>query len=98
MSRPNLNPLMTFSDGSHLVVSTQCSREGDFSCALYTAIESVDDPTAFRLVSNHLSASTCLGAQEHAYDYAIRQYPRDVEAIKKPPYLIWRGPAPTIPQ
>ena len=92
MSRPNLNPLMTFPDGSHLVVSTQCSREGDFSCAPYTAIVSADDDTAFQLVSQHISASTCLGAQEHAYDYAIRQFPRAAEAMKKPPYLIWRGP------
>lgn len=92
MSRTNLDPLMTFPDGSHLVISTQCSREGDFSCALYTAVIAEDDGAAFLSVSNHLSSPTCLGAQEHAYDYAIRHYPRAAELMKKPPYLIWSGP------
>jgi len=92
MSRINLDLLMTLPDGSHLVISTQCSREGDFSCALYTAIFAEDDGAAFQMISNHLSASTCLGAQEHAYGYAVRMYPRAAEFIKKPPYLIWSGP------
>jgi hypothetical protein len=93
MSRTNLDPLFTFSDGSHLVISTQCSKTGDFSCALFTAIISADDGAAFRMISNHLEASTCLSAQEHAYDYAIRHYPGAAELIKKPPYLIWQGPS-----
>lgn len=92
MSRINLDPLMTFPDGSHLVVSTQCSKEGDFSCALYTAIIAADDGADFQMISTHLQASTCLGAQEHAYSYALRQYPRAAELMKKPPYLIWHGP------
>jgi hypothetical protein len=37
MSRTNLDPIMTFPDGSHLLISTACSKEGSFSCALYTA-------------------------------------------------------------
>jgi len=98
MSRSHLNPLMTFPDGSHLVVSTQCSPEGEFSCALYTAVVSADDQTAFQLVSSHISAPTCLVAQEHAYDYAIRCYPLAAGAMRKPPYLIWRGPTPIISQ
>jgi len=92
MSRTNLDPLFTFPDGSHLLISTQCSRDGDFSCALYTAIIAADDGAAFQIISNHLEASTCLSAQEHAYNYAVRHYPRAAEMIKKPPYLIWRGP------
>jgi hypothetical protein len=98
MSRINLDLLMTFPDGSHLVISTQCSREGDFSCALYTAILAEDDRAAFQMVSNHLSSSTCLGAQEHAYGYAVRMYPRAGELMKKPPYLIWSGPRSALPQ
>jgi hypothetical protein len=88
---------MTFPDGSHLVVSTQCSPDGEFSCALYTAVVSVDDQPAFQLVSTHISASTCMVAQEHAYDYAIRRYPLAAETMRKPPYLIWRGPPSTTP-
>lgn len=98
MSRINLDLLMTFPDGSHLVISTQCSREGDFSCALYTATLAEDDRAAFQIISNHLSASTCLGAQEHAYGYAVRMYPRAAELMKKPPYLIWPGPRSALPQ
>ena len=92
MSRINLDLLMSLPDGSQLVISTQCSKDGDFSCALYTAIFAEDDRAAFQMISNHLSASTCLGAQEHAYGYALRMYPRAAELMKKPPYLIWPGP------
>lgn len=98
MSRINLDPLMTFPDGSHLVISTQCSRDGDFSCALYSAIVEEDDRAAFRVISNHLAASTCLSAQEHAYSYALRLYPTAAEMMKKPPYLIWSGPRSALPQ
>ena len=96
MSRINLDRLMTFPDGSHLVISTQCSKQGDFSCALYTAIVEEDDRAAFQIISNHLSASTCLSAQEHAYNYALRLYPKAAELMKKPPYLIWSGPRSEI--
>ncbi len=92
MSRINLESLMTFPDGSHLVISTQQSRDRDFSCVLYSATIEEDDRAAFRILSNHLSASTCLGAQEHAYGYAVRTYPHANEFMKKPPYLIWPGP------
>ena len=37
MGRTNLDPIMTFPDGSHLLISTAWSKEGSFSCALYTA-------------------------------------------------------------
>ncbi len=92
MSRINLDPLMTFPDGSHLVISTQCSKAGDFSCTLYAATVAVDDAADFRMISNHLEAPTCLAAQEHAYSHAVQLFPRSADSLKKPPYLIWRGP------
>ena len=93
MARLNLEPLITFTDGSHLVISTECSKEGEFSCALYRAVVDLDDRAAFQVVSNYLlSASTCLSAQEQAYSCARRLYPGAAEIMKKPPYLIWRGP------
>jgi hypothetical protein len=92
MSRLNLEPLMTFSDGSYLAISTEYSKDGDFSCAVYTVVET-GDRTDFRNIANHvLSASTCLTAQEQAYNYALRLYPAAGEAMKKPPYLVWHGP------
>ena len=42
MGRLNLEPLMTFPDGSYLVISTECSKDGEFSCALYSAVETRD--------------------------------------------------------
>jgi hypothetical protein len=84
MSRTNLDPIVTFPDGSHLLISTACSKEGSFSCALYTATIAADD-----------DAATCLVAQEDAYSYAQRLYPRSAETMKRPPYLIWPGPGPT---
>jgi hypothetical protein len=92
MSRLNLDPLITFPDGSHLVISTLCSKDRDFSCALYTAVIAADDSAAFRIISSHLQASTCLGAQQYAYGHAAQLYPRAVDRMKKPPYLIWEGP------
>ena len=92
MSRLNLEPLMTFSDGSYLAISTECSKEGEFSCAVYSVLET-GDHTAFRNITNYLvSASTCLTAQEQAYSCAARLYPNAGESLKKPPYLIWHGP------
>ena len=92
MGRLNIDPLFTFPDGSHLVISTQCSKTGSFSCALYTALITGDAPTVYRIVSSHLEAETCLGAQRYAYDHAIQLYPRTADKMKKPPYLIWHGP------
>ncbi len=92
MSRINLDPLLKFPDGSQLVVSTQCLKEGDFSCALYRVELGPDDGADFHIVSNHLAATTCLHAQEHAYTYALRLYPAAGTDMKKPPYLIWAGP------
>jgi hypothetical protein len=95
MGRTNLDPIMTFPDGSHLLISTACLKEGSFSCALYMATIAADDRGDFRVVSNHLAAATCLVAQEDAYSHAQRLYPRSAETMKKPPYLIWPGPGPT---
>lgn len=92
MSRLNLEPLMTFSDGSYLAISTEYSKEGDFSCSIYTVVET-DSRMDFRNIASHLlSSSTCLTAQEQAYSYTMRLYPNAGEAMKKPPYLIWHGP------
>ena len=92
MSRLNLEPLMTFSDGSYLAISTECSRDGDFSCSVYTVLET-GSHTNFRNIASHLlSGSTCLTAQEQAYSYALRLYPDAGAAMKRPPYLIWHGP------
>jgi hypothetical protein len=92
MGRLNVDPLFTFPDGSHLVISTQYSKEGNFSCALYNLLISADDRAAYRIVSTHLEADTCLRAQGYAYEHAVQLYPRTADKMKKPPYLIWHGP------
>jgi hypothetical protein len=91
MSRLNMDPLLSFHDGSHLVMSTQCSKEGSFSCALYTVLISADEGAAYRIVSSHLEAQTCLRAQAIAYEHALHLYPQRSD-MKQPPYLIWHGP------
>ena len=67
MSRINLDPLMTFPDGSHLVISTQNSVGGEFSCILYNALLGNDGRIAFKILSHDFAASTCMSAQESAY-------------------------------
>ncbi len=93
MGRINLDPLMTFPDGSHLVISTQYSAHGDFSCALYCAVVGNDDRVAFRVLSSHFTASTCMSVQASAYNHALQIYPGSAAVMKKPPYLIWHGPS-----
>jgi hypothetical protein len=95
MGRSNLDPIMTFPDGSHLLISTASAPGGSFSCALYLATITGDDRGAFRVISSHLEAATCLIAQEDAYNHAQCLYPRAAETMKKPPYLIWQGPGTT---
>ena len=51
---------MSFSDSSLLVVSTQCSKEGEFSCALYNAVVAKNDEAVFKTISTHVEAATCL--------------------------------------
>jgi len=92
MSSLNLDPLMTLPDGSHLVISTQQSVGGEFSCVLYSARMGHDDRIAFQVISHDFSALTCMSAQESAYGYALRCYPSAAAVIKKPPYLVWHGP------
>jgi hypothetical protein len=92
MSRLNLDPLLTFPDGSHLVISTQHSAGEEFSCALYSAVVGNDDRIAFKVVSHDIAASSCMKAQESAYEYALRRYRSAGVILKKPPYLIWHGP------
>ncbi len=92
MNRSNVEPIMTLSDGTHLVISTQSLRDGAFTCAVYRATIGTGDDAAFRIISDHLAAPTCLAAQEYAYQCALRIYPGSGETMKKPPYLIWRGP------
>jgi hypothetical protein len=92
MSRLNLAPLLTFPDGSHLVISTQQSAGEEFSCALYSAVVGDDDRIAFKVVSHDIAASSCMKAQESAYEYALRRFPNAGVILKKPPYMIWHGP------
>lgn len=94
MGKLNVDPITTFPDGSRLLVSTQYSREGNFSCELYLASQGNEGRLDLRVVSHHLQATTCLQAQEIAYGYAQRLYPGTANGMKKPPYLIWQGPAP----
>ncbi|MGQ0811234.1 MAG: hypothetical protein ACT4OO_08415 [Nitrospiraceae bacterium] len=94
MGRLNTDPLITLSDGSQLLISTQYSQEGSFACLLYVANLGAEDRLDLRLISNPPGASTCLEAQEIAYSYARRLYPGVAGGMKKPPYLIWRGPTP----
>ncbi len=91
-----MDPIATFTDGSHLLVSTQQSDEGGFVCNLYTARPGQDAGFVFHVLSNYMEASTCLGAQEIAYSYAQRLYPGTAQGMRKPPYLLWKGPAPHI--
>lgn len=93
MGRLNIDPLVIFSDGSQLLVSTIYCGEGSFVCGLYMACVGLEDRIDLQVVSNLPEASTCLLAQESAYVHATRLYPGTADGMKKPPYLIWQGPS-----
>lgn len=88
----NVDPIVTFPNGSQLVVSTQHSGTDSFTCELFEVNQGSQGGWDLRMVSNHLEASTCLAAQTIAYDYAKRLYPSSGIEMKQPPYLIWAGP------
>ena len=92
MGRMNVDPLVTFTDGTRLIISTQSSREGSFTCELYVATEDLSDHLDVRAVAQPVEGPTCMEAQEGAYRSAMRMYPVTTDPIKKPPYLIWHGP------
>ena len=93
MGRMNVDPLTTFADGSRLLVSTQSSKEGSFTCELFIAQPDQAERLDLQVVSSQLVAETCLAAQEIAYRSATRLYPATAITMKKPPYLIWHGPS-----
>lgn len=92
MSRLNLDPVWVFPDGAQLLVSTQPSDDGRFTCGLYVARLGPEDRLDFRALPGDLESSTCLEAQESAYRRAQTLYPGMADWMKKPPYLIWKGP------
>lgn len=96
MGKINVDPIMTFSDGSQLLVSTQHAGEGRFTCDLYISNpahagkDGAND--GLRPVSEGLEAATCRQAQDYACSQARNLFPNNASAIKAPPYLVWSGP------
>jgi hypothetical protein len=93
----NMEPLTTFSDGSQLVLSTQYAGEASFRCDLYISISHVN-LNNLQPVPAYIEGTTCLQAQERAYRYAMNLFPECASKMKKPPYLVWRGPMVRLEQ
>jgi hypothetical protein len=102
MAKMNIDPVMTFQDGSRLLISTKYIGDANFKCELYVSTRCDDNVSTqcdekkleLRMVSPYsIEASTCREAQEKAYFHAVRLYPQASVDMKKPPYLIWQGPA-----
>ncbi len=93
MSKMNVEPLATFSDGSQLIVSTHHTGDGTFSCELFVRVLQGEGNYELRAVSTLLlEARTCRGAQDSAYRFAMDRFPDLAGIMKAPPYLIWAGP------
>ena len=63
-----------------------------FLCELYMANPDRQGQMNFKAVSGHFYGSTCLEAQEFAYGTAQHQFPKSAVELKKPSYLMWKGP------
>jgi hypothetical protein len=97
MAKMNIDPMMTFQDGSFLLISTKYIGDANFKCELYVSTQCDENKVDLRMVSPYsIEAATCREAQEKAYSHALRLYPNATCGIKKPPYLIWQGPAVSI--
>lgn len=97
MAKLNIDPVMTFQDGSFLLVSTKYIGDANFKCDLYVSTQCDENKLELRIVSPYsIEAATCREAQEKAYFHALRLYPTATVGMKKPPYLIWQGPAISV--
>lgn len=92
MSPFSTDPITTLPDGSQILISTNYSKENGFICELYMANPDRQGQMNFKAVSGHFYGSTCLEAQEFAYGTAQHQFPKSAVELKKPPYLMWKGP------
>jgi hypothetical protein len=68
MNRINLDPLITFSDGSHRVISTQCLRDRGFFCALYSAVIAANDRRRSIITANSKTSETHSTFALHSMD------------------------------
>jgi hypothetical protein len=86
--------LVVLPHGLRLVVSTLREEDQAFRCSVFEANvrEEEEEMLSYRVISDGFEAVTCLEAQTGAYNYAMRVYPAFADQMKKPPYLIWRGP------
>jgi hypothetical protein len=89
-----MNPelVVVLAHGLCLAVSTLREEDQAFRCSVFEVNDRKEAPTAYRVISDGFEALTCLEAQTNAYIYAKRVYPAFADRMKKPPYLIWRGP------
>ena len=93
MGKLNVDPIMTFGDGSQLLVSTQHIGAGRFTCELYLSNPGpAGNDGGLRPVSEGLEAATCRQAQDFACSQARNLFPNSAATIKTPPYLVWSGP------
>ena len=88
--------LVVLAHGLRLVVSTQREEDQAFRCGVFEANARKEETQAYRIISDGFEAVTCLEAQTGAYDYAQRIYPDFADQMKKPPYLMWRGPVTSL--
>lgn len=84
--------VVVLAHGLCLVVSTLREEDQAFRCSVFEVNVREEVPLAYRVISDGFEAVTCLEAQTGAYNYAKRVYPAFADRMKKPPYLIWRGP------
>jgi hypothetical protein len=88
--RRMMEPVMTLDDGSQLLISTQRSVWGQFTCGLYLSKGSDHGgPCAWTAIASFRAAS-CREAQTAAYDHARHLYSASV--LKEPPYAIRAEP------
>lgn len=92
MGKMNVDPIITFADGSQLLISSQYSRTGSFTCELYLSVPCKKGKLDLRALSDHLEAPTFREAQDIAFHFSRRQFPDSASAMKEPPYLVWSGP------
>lgn len=95
MGNMNVELIITFTDGSPLLVRSHYSGAGSCTCELYLSVPCKNGKLDLRACRTTLKRPPCREAQDIVFHYARRQFPDSANAIKEPPYLIW--PRPSLP-
>ena len=88
MSRSNMETLLTFADGARLVISTQCSKQCEFSCALQCGCPAWHNGTSYGLNDLESLMNVALGSNRVGGRFkCLRKSTRSIQTESNKPQV-----------